>query len=190
MASSSMGALDTRVIDLIQGRVETGAAAHYYQGEYLEAKREGLNGWEQIILGSSKKAQYNFVNQPHVNPAFAVSLLLWVEKKMRENQWSQHRVREAALIEFGFKKSSYYKYLGIARSLLEVSSAMQSYKHQNPSVEALEAVLKTGSSDLKHQYLSRQERAGDIRRKITVTLKQKEREVEALKIKKSERPYR
>ena len=190
MASSSMGALDTRVIDLIQGRVEMGAAAHYYQGEYLKAKREGLSGWENIILGSSKEAQYNFVNQPHVNPAFAVSLLLWVEKKVHENQWSQQRVRDEALIKFGFKKSSYYKYLGIARSLLEVSSAMQQYKQKDPSVESLEVVLKTGSSDLKHQYLSRQERAKDIRRKIIATLKRKEREVEALKTKKSERPYR
>jgi hypothetical protein len=109
---------------------------------------------------------------------------------VHENQWSQHRVRDEALIKFGFKKSSYYKYLGIARSLLEVSSAMQQYKQKDPSVEALEVVLKTGSSDLKHQYLSRQGRAKDIRRKIIATLKRKEREVEALKTKKSERPYR
>lgn len=164
MASSAMGAVDKRTIDLIQGRVESGAAAHYYQGEYLESKRDGLKQWEILVLDKPRGSNYNAVRQPHVNPAFVVSVYIWANSYINEFGCSPGEVRDKALQQFGFARSTFYKYMDLGEEAVNQLPAMRHYAELKPSLEALEKTIKTGSKDLLHQMYHQSEVAIEMNR--------------------------
>lgn len=157
MASSPMGALNTRVIDLIQGRVETGAAAHYYQGEYLEAKFRGLLEWELIVLhdqdntGESRfmttARQYSRSGQPHNSLPFKSAVrILWdryrTEEKLNKDQAME---RLGQLLHKG--EDSILKYKD-ETTLLELEPNLEK-NLRSMSVGALEEIVKNDSHPTK-----------------------------------------
>ena len=177
MASSAMGAVDKRTIDLIQGRVESGAAAHYYQGEYLESKRDGLKQWEILVLDAPRGSNNSAVRQPHVNPAFVVAVYLWASSYINEFGCSPGEVRDKALQQFGFARSTFYKYMDLGEEAVNQLPAMRHYAELKPSLEALEKTIKTGSKDLLHQMYHQSEVAIEMNRERKRVAARMERDV-------------
>jgi integrase len=157
MASSSMGALDTRVIDLIQGRVETGAAAHYYQGEYLEAKFRGLLEWELIVLGGCdtgvenrfvrKESQYSRSGQPRNTLPFKSAVRILWDRYRHDESLSQEQsmTRLKALIHK--EDDSILKYKD-EKTLLKLEPNLEQVLRSLP-IEALEEIVKNDSRPTK-----------------------------------------
>jgi integrase len=157
MASSTMGALNSRVIDLIQGRVETGAAAHYYQGEYLEAKFRGLLEWELIVLGGCdtgvenrfvrKESQYSRSGQPRNTLPFKSAVrLLWDRYRHGESlSQEQSMKRLKALIHKGDDSILKYK---DEKTLLKLEPNLERVLRSLP-IEALEEIVKNDSRPTK-----------------------------------------
>ena len=147
MASSSLGALNTRVIDLIQGRVETGAAAHYYQGDYLEAKKLGLCEWELIIRGSSsgKPANYTRTKQQHVKPIFEAAVRqLWFEyKDLYPGDTSRQRYERIKKLH-PKSEHRYLQYKQNGKGLFEDSPYLKAWSLSKPPINILESIVKAG----------------------------------------------
>lgn len=157
MASSSMGALDTRVIDLIQGRVETGAAAHYYQGEYLEAKFRGLLEWELIVLGGCdtgvenrfvrKESQYSRSGQPRNTLPFKSAVRLLWDRYRHEESLSQEQSMKRLKVLIHKGDDSILKYKD-EKTLLKLEPNLERVLRSLP-IEALEEIVKNDSRPTK-----------------------------------------
>ena len=162
MASSSMGALDTRVIDLIQGRVETGAAAHYYQGEYLGEKLRGLLEWELIVFERQvesvstdhKPARYTRKVQG-ASPIWEVAFrLLWF-KYRDELKFSQARCIEEFQKFVGVKTEegrfyplsaeAFVKIKQNGRALIKRSPVLKEWSEKHRSIDELKEIVEAGN---------------------------------------------
>ena len=162
MASSSMGALDTRVIDLIQGRVEKGAAAHYYQGEYLDAKLRGLLEWELIVFDrqvesvstKQKPARYTRKVQG-ASPIWEVAFrLLWF-KYRNDLKFSQARcieefqkfvgVETEAGRFYPLSAEAFVKIKQNGRALIKRSPILKEWSEKHRSIDELKEIVKAGN---------------------------------------------
>ncbi|CAI8280540.1 MAG: Uncharacterised protein [Gammaproteobacteria bacterium] len=153
MASSSMGALNTRVIDLIQGRVETGAAAHYYQGQYLDAKLKGLCEWELIVLEDQVEHVDVQIRRPEnytrrsqgASPIWEVAFrLLWL-KYRKEKRLNKTECTHAMSLLYPRDPEAYSKINQNAKKLLEGSPLLRAWSDKSLTIEELEDIVKSGN---------------------------------------------
>ena len=138
------------VIDAIQGRVEKGSAKSYFQGDYLDAKLEVLEMWDDLLFGSEAEQSNNNLEkhrgqtrsgQPTVTPAFHFAVFTLYEQYRASGMKGEAAIQKLTEI-YPLSNKAYEGHLRNGRLL----SRTNAFKDKTISeVEAVN-IVKRGST--------------------------------------------